>query len=247
MTVSVLPTSDTVAEVAAQRVQAMVASSAAPVLGLPTGRTPLGLYARLRASPIEWRRVRTFNLDEFEGLAPDHPGSFRRYMDEQLFTPVGLAPDRIGFLRGDAPDAAAECARYDAAIAAAGGIDLLVCGVGANGHIGFNEPGPTLTAPTHVVTLHPDTRRANAERFGGDAAAVPARALTMGMGTMLRARRILVLATGPAKAAAVAALRDGPLTTQLPASWLQVHGAVEVLADAAAASALERRGAGRRD
>jgi glucosamine-6-phosphate deaminase len=245
VTVTVLPTADAVADAAGARVAAALAAPA-PVLALPTGRTPLGLYRRLRSAGLDWHSARTFNLDEFAGLGPDHPGSFRRYMDDELFGPIGLHPTQIGFLRGDARDLAAECGRYEAAIAAAGGVDVLICGVGANGHVGFNEPGPTLVADTHVATLHETTRRANAGRFGGDLQRVPTSALTMGMGTILRARRILVLATGPAKAAAVQALRDGPLTTMVPASWLQVHGAVEVLLDAAAAAALQDgRDAGR--
>jgi glucosamine-6-phosphate deaminase len=182
--------------------------------------------------------VRTFNLDEFDGVSPEHTGSFRRYMEQHLFAAVGLPASQIGFLRGDTGDAAAECARYDQAIASAGGIDLLVCGLGANGHIGFNEPGPVLWGPTHVAALHPETRAANATCFGGAVDAVPARALTMGMTAILQARRILVLATGRSKAAAVAAMHHGPLTTTLPASWLQVHAAVDVLLDPAAATAL---------
>ncbi|MGE0361213.1 MAG: glucosamine-6-phosphate deaminase [Vicinamibacterales bacterium] len=238
MRVSVLESPQAVGDRAAARVAQVLASASRPVLGLPTGRTPLPMYARLRTAGLDWSAVRTFNLDEFVGLAPSAPGSFRRYMDEQLFAAAGLAPARIGFLRGDTADAAAECRRYDRAIEAAGGLDLLVCGLGANGHIGFNEPGPQLWGPTHVAILHPGTRAANAALFGGDADAVPERALTMGMTAILRARAVLVLATGAAKAAAVAAMIDGPLTTALPASWLQVHGAVEVLLDPAAAAML---------
>lgn len=238
MRISVLPTADAVADAAAAVVSGVVAAGRDLVIGLPTGRTPVGLYARLRTAPVDWSRLRTFNLDEFEGLPPSHPGSFRRYMDQHLFSAVGLPASQIGFLRGDAADPVAECRRYDQAIAAAGGLDLLVCGLGANGHLGFNEPGPVLWAATHVATLHPETRTANAGLFGGDVAAVPARALTMGMTAILRARRVLVIATGRSKAAAVAAMSGGPLTTSLPASWLQVHGAVEVLLDPAAAALL---------
>lgn len=238
MRVAVLPTADAVADAAAAVVSGVIAAGRAPVIGLPTGRTPVGLYARLRSAPIAWSGVRTFNLDEFDGLAPSHPGSFRRYMDEHLFSAVGVPPSQIGFLRGDTADAVAECVRYDQALEAAGGLDLLVCGLGANGHLGFNEPGPVLWGPTHVATLHAETRAANAALFAGDPAAVPARALTMGMTAILRARRVLVLATGASKAAAVAAMTGGPLTTALPASWLQVHPAVEVLLDPAAAAAL---------
>ena len=238
MRVTVLTSADAVAAAAAAQVANTIVTIRRPVLGLPTGRTPVAMFARLRAARLDWRDVRTFNLDEFEGLAPDHPGSFRYYMDEQLFAAVDLPRAQIEFPRGDTADAAAECARYDRAIEAAGGIDLLVCGLGANGHIGFNEPGPVLWAATHLATLHEETRAANAEPFGGDVGAVPPRALTIGMTAILRARRILVLATGRSKAAAVAAMVAGPLTTAVPASWLQVHGAVEVLLDPAAATAL---------
>jgi len=239
MNVTVLPSADAVADAAAAQVAAALTATRRPVLGLPTGRTPLAMFARLRAAGLDWRDVRTFNLDEFAGLAPDHTSSFHSYMDEQLFAAVNLPRGQIEFLRGDTADAAAECARYDRAIDAAGGIDLLVCGLGANGHIGFNEPGPVLWGATHLATLHEETRAANAAAFGGDAGAVPPHALTIGMTAILRARRILVLATGTSKAAAVAAMVSGPLTTALPASWLQVHGAVEVLLDPAAAAALE--------
>jgi glucosamine-6-phosphate deaminase len=238
MRVATLPSSAAVAEVAAARVAELLATAANPVLGLPTGRTPLPMYERLRAGGLDWSAVRTFNLDEFEGLAPGDRGSFRRYMDERLFDHVGLAAGHIGFLRGDAADPDAECARYDRAIGDAGGIDLLICGLGANGHIGFNEPGPVLWGATHVATLHPETRKDNAVLFGGAVDAVPARALTIGMTAILQARRILLLATGASKAPAVAAMMTGPLTTTLPASWLQVHANVEVLLDPEAATAL---------
>lgn len=208
------------------------------VLGLPTGRTPVHVYDALSTAGADWSRVRTFNLDEFAGLPPSHPSSFRAYMDAQLFRRVGLRPDAIGFLRGDAPDLAAECLRYDAAVDAAGGIDLLVLGIGANGHIGFNEPAETLSAPTFVATLHDDTRRANAHQFGGTWEAVPTQALTIGMRQILSAQRIVVLATGAAKSAAVVAMSQGPLTPRCPASWLQTHRDVHVVVDQAAGSGL---------
>ncbi len=227
---------------ASARASAIVADALraqpALVLGLPTGRTPVALYAALVAARLDWATARTFNLDEFVGVPPRDPGSFRAFMDEHLFVRVNLPPAQIGFLRGDVVDEAGECARYERAIRAAGGLDLLVLGLGANGHIGFNEPGPELRAGTHAVALHASTRAANADRFGGDPARVPARALTMGMGHVLRARRILMVATGPAKAEAVAALTRGPLTTMCPASWLQVHPGVTLLVDRAAAAHL---------
>lgn len=245
MRVDVLPTTAAVADAAVRLVTYLFAAVDRPVLGLPTGRTPIAMYERLRTAGLDWSRVRTFNLDEFAGLASAHPGSFRRYMDEHLFEAVGLSGERVGFLRGDAADPEAECVRYDRAIEAAGGLDLLICGLGGNGHIGFNEPGPALIGPSHVAVLHDETRAANADRFGGDAALVPSRALTMGMTAILRAQRILVLATGAAKAEAVHAMLRGPLTTAMPASWLQVHPAVDVLLDPAAAAAVRETSAAR--
>ena len=208
------------------------------VLGLPTGHTPSALYTALVASDLDWSAARTFNLDEFAGVSSRDPGSFRAFMAEHLFTRVNLPASHIGFLQGDAGDEAGECARYDRAIDAAGGIGLLVLGLGANGHIGFNEPGQSLRAETHAVALHASTRVASADRFGGDPARVPARGLTMGMGAVLRARRILLLATGPSKAAAVAAMTRGPLTTGCPASWLQVHPHVTLVLDRASAASI---------
>jgi glucosamine-6-phosphate deaminase len=219
----------------AEIIAAAVAREPALVLGLPTGRTPLGVYRRLAAAPVDWSRVRTFNLDEFADLPPAHPGSFRAYMDAHFFQPAGLRADAIGFLRGDADDPEAECRRYEAAIAAAGGIGLLFLGLGANGHVAFNEPGETLVAAAHVATLCDETRRANAAAFGGDWRDVPERALTLGMRSLLGAARIVVMASGREKAAAVSATCAGPLTTRCPASWLQVHPDVTLVVDEAAA------------
>ena len=232
-------------EAATARVQAVltdaVAGRGAVTLGLPTGRTPMALYAAIVRAGLDWSRVRTFNLDEFATLAPGAPGSFRAFMDAHLFRHVNLPPEAIGFLRGDAPDEDAECARYEAAIDAAGGLDWLLLGLGANGHVGFNEPGPSLTAAAHVVTLLEETRRANADGFGGDWRRVPPRALTIGMRHVLGARRTVLMATGASKAAAVAAMVDGPLTTACPASWLQVARECLVVVDRAAAAELARR------
>lgn len=212
------------------------------VLGLPTGRTPLGLYAELvRLSALEqadWFDVRTFNLDEFVGLAGHEPGSYRAFMQERLFRHVNIRPEHIGFLDGTARDVPAECERYDRAIAAAGGIDLLVLGIGANGHIGFNEPAEALVARTHLVTLDAPTRAANALWFGGDVARVPRQALTMGMATILAARAIVLMATGETKADAVRAMLYGGVTTAVPASFLQLHPRVSVMLDQSLADQL---------
>lgn len=240
MTLEILDSHDAVTARALSVVSAAVRAPGPLTLGLPTGRTPQALYRALVAEGLDWSRVRTFNLDEFAGLPPGAPGSFRAFMDAHLFSQVNLAADAIGFLRGDAADEAAECARFDAAMRAAGGLDLLLLGLGGNGHIGFNEPGPALVAPTHAVDLHEATRRANADRFDGDWRRVPARALTMGMAAVLGARRVVLMATGAGKADAVRAMVEGPLTTACPASWLQTHPHALVVVDAAAAAGLAR-------
>jgi len=212
------------------------------VLGLPTGRTPLGLYRELRersrSERIDWSRVRTFNLDEFAGLDPSSANSYRAYMQAELFDHVSIDAANIGFLNGAAPDLKTECRRYEGAIAAAGGIDLQILGIGANGHIGFNEPADGLCAHTHIAELERESRAANAERFGGDWTSVPERALSMGMATILNAREIVLIATGAEKADAVHGMIEGLISTRLPASILQVHPRVTVMVDRGAAGRL---------
>jgi glucosamine-6-phosphate deaminase len=218
----------------ATRVLGHIVTMPAIVLGLPTGRTPLGLYRELRersGARIDWSRVRTFNLDEFAGLDAAHPGSYRAFMQAELFSHVSIDPAHIEFLDGAAPDLKTECRRYEAAIASAGGIDLQILGIGANGHIGFNEPAAGLCASTHIADLEEQSRQANAQRFGGDWTAVPQRALSMGMATILGARDIVLIATGAEKADAVHGMIEGLITTQLPASLLQVHHRVTVMVD----------------
>jgi glucosamine-6-phosphate deaminase len=166
-------------------------------------------------------------------------------MERHLFGHVRIARSRIHFLDGMAPDAEAECARYERAIAEAGGIDVQILGIGANGHIGFNEPATVLQARAHRVRLKPQTRRANATFFGNDAALVPEEALSMGMATILHARRIILVATGRGKGRAVERTIAGPLTTRVPASFLQVHPNVEVVVDEAAAERLTESQRGR--
>ena len=215
------------------------------VFGLATGRTPIALYdelARLSVSrALDWSAATTFNLDEFVGIGPEEPGSYRRFMQEHLFQHTNLRPERINFLVGTA-DPDEECRRYERAIARAGGIDIQILGIGTNGHIGFNEPAPGLEARTHRVTLTLETRRSNAALFGGRLDQVPAEALSMGMATILQARMLILLAHGQRKAQVVAAVVDGPLTTEVPASFLQLHHDVDLILDTEAASELESRG-----
>lgn len=232
---------EAVARALADRIVAAVESHPSTVLGLPTGRTPLALYRELGArhrAGADFSRVTTFNLDEFLGVAPSHAGSYRSFMERHLFDHVNIPAERHNFLDGSASDPERECARYEQAIADAGGIDLQILGIGTNGHIGFNEPARELQAWTHRVTLKPETRRSNAMLFGGDPAQVPAEALSMGMASILDARAIVLLATGAAKAACVERVVNGPLTTELPATFLQLHHDVDLMLDDAAAGRL---------
>jgi glucosamine-6-phosphate deaminase len=209
------------------------------VLGLPAGRTMVPLYARMRslvrAAPAAWRDVRVFQVDEFLGLGRGDAGSFRTFLEQHLLDDLRLPEERINFLDGKALDPLEECDRYDIAVIRAGGIDVQLLGIGTNGHIGFNEPGESLTARTHVATLREETRQANVGWFEDDLSRVPHQALSMGMATLLQARSVFLLATGEAKAMAVAQAADGPVTTQLPASFLQLHRDVHVFVDKAAA------------
>jgi glucosamine-6-phosphate deaminase len=243
--VSVFPNERGVARALAERLSSIVAATSRVVLGLPTGRTPVLLYRELALLHMEGRidfsRVTTFNLDEFLGIPPSDPGSYRTFMQRHLFSRVNISTERVHFLNGGATDPEEECARYERAIAEAGGIDLQILGIGTNGHIGFNEPARELQSHTHRVTLKPETRRSNAALFGGDAEKVPAEALSMGMATILGARAIVLLATGKSKASCVERVINGPITTELPASFLQLHTNAELMLDEAAAGKLSSR------
>ncbi|MBA3937898.1 MAG: glucosamine-6-phosphate deaminase, partial [Planctomycetes bacterium] len=213
------------------------------VLGLPTGRTPLPFYRHLvdwhRAGQLSFAHVTVFNLDEYHPLPRSSPQSYWTFMHAALFAHVDIAADAINLPRGDLPEAemAEHAAAYERAIAAAGGLDLVVLGIGGNGHIAFNEPGAPASGRTRLVRLAPGTRRAAAADFGGEEF-VPANGVTMGIATILAAQRVLLLATGSAKAVAVAAAVEGPVDTTCPASFLQTHRDAEVVCDPAAASRL---------
>jgi glucosamine-6-phosphate deaminase len=235
LNVTVFKDERTLAKTLSAQIAATLNDTPELVLGLPTGRTPIRLYHELGTLHADFSEATTFNLDEFLGVGPGHPGSYRAFMEQHLFSRVNLRPDRIHFLHGDAPDPEGECARYDEAIAAAGGVGLQLLGIGTNGHIGFNEPARELAARTHRVVLKASTRRSNAALFGGDLSEVPREALSMGMATILQARRIVLMATGKSKARCVELAIHGPITTKLPASFLQLHPNVELLLDKAAA------------
>ena len=240
--VEVFPNDRAAARALARRIVTTLAHTPRLVLGLPTGRTPVAFYHELAsiaaAGHADFSHATTFNLDEFLGVPSTHPGSYRQFMEQHLFSRVNLDPERIHFLNGGAADPDAECARYEHAIAAAGGIDIQIVGIGTNGHIGFNEPARELSSHTHRVKLRPETRRSNAALFGGDPHAVPEEALSMGMATILQARAIVLLATGRTKAACIERVINGPITTELPASFLQLHRDVDIMLDEAAADRL---------
>jgi glucosamine-6-phosphate deaminase len=187
---------------------------------------------------VSFARVTTFNLDEFVGVSQSDAGSYRAFMERHLFGRLHRRPHRVNFLDGNAENLDNELKRYDRALERAGGIDLQILGLGTNGHVGFNEPGSRLDTRSHRVRLHNKTREANADLFDGDVRRVPREALTVGMSAIMCARRALMLATGREKAPAVAAMVNGQLTTQLPASFLQLHRDAVALVDKAAAAGL---------
>jgi glucosamine-6-phosphate deaminase len=239
MKVGVYRTAGEAARAAASVVAAQLQRKPASVLGLPTGRTSLGIYNELvrlhAAGTVDFSRAHTFNVDEFTGLTSKDRRSFCAFMEKHLFQRINLPKNHIHFLDGHAADLDAECDAFERKITEAGGMDLLLLGIGANGHIGFNEPAASLHARSHRATLTAETRRANAGLFGGRLTAVPREALTMGVGTMLEAAAIVLVATGKTKAQAVRSMFTGQITTARPASVLQLHKNVEVILDLAAA------------
>lgn len=215
------------------------------VLGLATGSTPLGLYKELialhRAGHLDFSRATGFNLDEYLGLGPDHPQSFHYFMKQNLFSQVNLHPERAfvpdGTITGDYDS---YCTRYEESIKAAGGIDLQVLGIGRNGHIGFNEPTSSLASRTRLKALSRETIEDNRHFFANEAE-MPKCAITMGIGTILDSKRVLLLASGRSKAAAVAKAIEGPITSSVSASALQMHPDVTFIIDEEAAYSLTQR------
>jgi glucosamine-6-phosphate deaminase len=245
MRIRIFSTPRAVAQALARDLARAIAARPSLVLGLPTGRTPIPLYRALialhAAGRLDCASLTTFNIDEFLGLSDRDPRSYRAFMQRHLFDHINIAAPHVHFLDGVTADVDRECRRYDRAIERAGGIDLQILGLGTNGHIGFNEPARALIAHTHRTRLRPPTRRANAALFGGRLRDVPHDGLSMGMATILRARRIVLMATGASKAASVARMVQGPVTPRVPASFLQLHRHAEVWLDRAAAASLNRR------
>lgn len=228
----ICPSVDAIADWAAihviSRIQAAAPTADRPfVLGLPTGSTPLPMYRQLIAlhqqGTVSFQHVVTFNMDEYVGLPADHPESYRSYMFRNFFSQIDLPPEQIHLLDGNASDVTAECQRYEAQIQAIGGVDLWIGGVGEDGHIAFNEPGSSLQSRTRIKTLTDRTRRANARFFNNDISQVPRCALTVGVGTILSAREVMILAHGDRKAMALHHAIEGSVNHLWTISALQLH------------------------
>ena len=226
---------------AAAVIAAQIIAEPHSLLGLATGSTPVGLYRDLiagcAAGDLDFSHVTTVNLDEYAGLDGSHDQSYRYFMNTNLFDHINIDKANTNVPDGKAEDPEAECRRYEALLRKLGPADIQLLGMGRNGHIGFNEPGDAFVAPTHVVELTESTINANA-RFFASRDLVPRRALTMGVGAIMRARRVLVVVSGPDKAEAVKAAFAGPITPRVPASILQLHPDVVLVGDRAALAGL---------
>lgn len=213
------------------------------VLGVATGSTPLPVYealsTKVRSGAVDVSRARIAQLDEYVGLPADHPESYRSVLAREVLEPLGLGTDAFLGPDGTAADVQAACEAYEEQLTAAGGVDLQLLGIGSDGHIGFNEPCSSLASRTRIKTLTERTRVDNARFFGGDVSAVPRHVITQGIGTILGARHVVLLATGAGKAEAVASAVEGPVAAVCPASALQLHGHATVVVDEAAAGRLK--------
>lgn len=239
MEIIIQPNPQAATDIAARLIARLLKEKPDAVLGLATGSTPLRLYRSLIAMQLDWRRVRTFNLDEYLGLAPEHPQSYHHFMWENLFRHINIRPENVQIPDGLATDVPGFCADYEARIRAVGGIDLQILGIGSDGHIGFNEPTSSLASRTRIKTLTQRTREDNA-RFFASAEEVPTHVITMGIGTIMEARTNLLLAFGDQKAEAVAGAVEGAVSAMNPASALQFHRDTRLLLDEAAAGGLQR-------
>ncbi|NLF24023.1 MAG: glucosamine-6-phosphate deaminase [Lentisphaerae bacterium] len=242
MEIMILPDAQRASELCAAVIDRAIRAKPGFVLGLATGSTPVPMYRELirrhREEGLDFSRVRSFNLDEYLGLAPDHPASYRRFMNEQLFDHINIDPANTRVPDGLAADIDAACAQYEADIRAAGGVDVQVLGIGSDGHIGFNEPASSFASRTRSLTLTRQTRQDNA-RFFASLDDVPHGCVTMGIGTILESRTAVMLAFGAGKADAIAGAIEGPLCAMNPASALQLHPDARIFLDEAAASKLK--------
>ena len=225
---------DEMSRAGAEIIADLMKAKPACILGLATGSTPVGMYRELirknRDGEIDFAAVETYNLDEYYPITPDNDQSYRYFMNKNLFDEVNIDKAKTHVPNGAAADAEAACREYDAAYAKTGGADIQVLGIGQNGHIAFNEPEEALTVGTHVTGLTEDTIKANS-RFFASIEDVPTRALTMGMGSIMMAKKIILLANGKNKHAAIAAMLDDKVTTAIPATLLKLHPDVVVICD----------------
>jgi glucosamine-6-phosphate deaminase len=243
MEVIILKDSAEIGSVAADSIESLLAHKPEAVLGLATGSSPLSIYdelaARCASSRISFAKARGFTLDEYVGLPADHPERYRNVIDTVFTSRVDFAPGAVAGPDGHADDIPGACAQYEEAIRAAGGIDLQILGIGTDGHIGFNEPGSSLASRTRIKTLTHQTRMDNARFFGDDINAVPSHCLTQGLGTIMAARHLVLVATGHNKAEAIHHLVEGPVSAMWPATIMQHHPHATVLIDDAAARRLQ--------
>jgi glucosamine-6-phosphate deaminase len=239
MEIIIQPTAADATSLAAKIFARQIQSHPRSVLGLATGSTPVQLYRELIAHNLDWSQVTTFNLDEYVGLPADHPQSYHAFMEENLFHAINLPASQRHLPDGMAADIPGHCLAYEEKIQAAGGIDLQLLGIGTDGHIGFNEPGSSLASRTRIKTLTERTRADNS-RFFGSSEEVPYHVITMGIGTILDSRQVVLLAFGENKAAAIAGAVEGPITASNPASALQFHPRAVLCLDEPAASKLTR-------
>ena len=241
MRVVVTKNYDELSKVAANEMAEVIKNKPQAVLGLATGGSPVGMYKELikmnQAGEIDFSKVITINLDEYVGLSGEHPQSYRYFMNDILFNHINIDKNNTYVPNGLATNIEEECIQYDAKIAALGGTDVQLLGVGNNGHIAFNEPAEALVSGTHLTGLTEDTIKANA-RFFDSIDEVPKTALTMGLGGIMKSKKIIVIASGESKAKAVKEMVSGKISTKVPSSMLQMHRDVTVIVDEAAAKLL---------
>ncbi|MFD5428359.1 glucosamine-6-phosphate deaminase [Streptomyces sp. NPDC127084] len=246
MEVVIVPDAEAGGELVARGIADLLRRKPRALLGVATGSTPLPVYEALatlvRAGLADMSQARIAQLDEYVGLPSGHPESYRSVLLREVVGPLGLRPDAFMGPDGTSPDLPAACAAYDTALADAGGVDLQLLGIGTDGHIGFNEPCSSLASRTRVKTLTHQTRADNARFFDGDIGQVPQHVITQGIGTILEARHLVLLATGKGKAEAIASAVEGPVAAVCPASALQMHPHVTVVVDEPAASGLRLAG-----
>lgn len=229
------------AVIAARAIERVVTAKAHPVLGLATGSSPLGIYAELierHHDGLSFAHTTAFLLDEYVGLEPTHPEAYRAFIEREFTSQIDLTTEALHGPDGNGENLGGAGQVYESQIAAAGGVDLQILGIGSDGHIGFNEPGSSLGSRTRVKTLTEDTRNDNARFFQGNVDDVPRHVLTQGIGTILDADHLVMIATGGAKALPIARAVEGPITAMVPASALQLHPHTTVIIDEAAASQL---------